>query len=163
MPVYEYTALDKEGRQISGLIDAESPAAARQKIRGQDQYPIGLTGADQAAFSLKRLMRSGPAFRQKRQIPLFTRQLATLLSAGIPLVPALNGLIEQGEDPALGIVLAGLREAVQEGQPLSAALAGHPGLFSPIFINMVRAGEASGTLPLVLTQLADFGEREQGL
>lgn len=163
MPVYEYTALDKEGRQISGLIDAESPAAARQKIRGQDQYPIGLAGADQAAFSLKRLMRSGPAFRQKRQIPLFTRQLATLLSAGIPLVPALNGLIEQGDDPALGIVLAGLREAVQEGQPLSAALAGHPGLFSPIFINMVRAGEASGTLPLVLTQLADFGEREQGL
>ena len=84
MPVYEYTALDKEGRQISGLIDAESPAAARQKIRGQDQYPIGLTGADQAAFSLKRLMRSGPAFRQKRQIPLFTRQLATLLSTDIP-------------------------------------------------------------------------------
>ena len=67
MPVYEYTALDKEGRQISGLIDAESPAAARQKIRGQDQYPIGLTGANQAAFSLKRLMRSGPAFRQKQR------------------------------------------------------------------------------------------------
>ena len=66
-------------------------------------------------------------------------------------------------NPALGIVLAGLWEAVQEGQPLSAALAGHPGLFSPIFINMVRAGEASSTLPLVLTQLADFGEREQGL
>ncbi len=166
MPVYEFTALDAEGRNIHGIIDADSPAAARQKIRSQGSYPIRVEAATGRArphlTDLLPRFFGGGWFRQQ-DIHLVTRQLATMLGAGIPLVPALNSLIEQGEQHGLQTVLAQIRRAVNEGLPLSGALAAHPRLFSPMYINMVRAGEASGTLHLVLDQLAEFGERQQAL
>ena len=166
MPVYEFTALDAEGRSVHGIIDADSPAAARQKIRSQGSYPVTVEAATGRArphlTDLLPRFFGGRWFRQQ-DIHLVTRQLATMLGAGIPLVPALNSLIEQGEQRGLQTVLAQIRRAVNEGLPLSGALAAHPRLFSPMYVNMVRAGEASGTLHLVLDQLAEFGERQQAL
>lgn len=165
MPVYEFTALDAAGKSVRGIIDADSPAAARQKIRSQGSYPISV----EAARARTRLKARDlvPGFLGGRsggpELHLLTRQLATMLGAGIPLVPALNSLIEQGGQGGLQTVLAQIRRAVNEGLPLSGALAAHPRLFSPMYINMVRAGEASGTLHLVLEQLAEFGERQQAL
>ncbi len=169
MPVYEYTALNTAGKTVQGIIDADSPALARQKIRSQGMYPVRVEeAAGKTRFSSFHIQGlSLPVFSggwiRAQDVFLITRQLATMLGAGIPLVPALSGLIEQGEQRALKTMLAQLREAVNEGHPLSSALGSHPRLFSPMYINMVRAGEASGSLPLVLDQLAEFGERQQAL
>ncbi len=174
MPVYEFTALDAAGKTLHGVIDAESPAAARQKIRNQGNYPVSLRATEDKALLGAKGVRglhlpfflSGSRWIRAQDIHLVSRQLATMLGAGIPLVPALSNLIEQGapgEQRALKTMLACIREALNEGHSFSAALSAQPKLFSPMYINMVRAGEAAGTLHLVLAQLAEFGERQQAL
>lgn len=99
MPVYEFTALDAAGRSVRGIIDADSPAAARQKIRSQGSYPISVEAA--RARTRPKARDLVPGFLGGRsggpELHLLTRQLATMLGAGIPLVPALNSLIEQGD------------------------------------------------------------------
>ena len=161
MPVYEYTALDAGGRQVSGIVEAESAAEARRKVRGLDRWPVDLVEADCRARAERRL--PGGSRRLAAQAPLLTRRLAAMLDAGIPLTAALSGLIEQSDERGIKTVLAQLREAVSEGRSFSAALADHPRLFSPIYIGMTRAGEASGALADTLAQLADLGERRLAL
>ena len=166
MPVYEFIALDAQGKNVRGVIDADSPMAARQKIRSQGQYPVTLHEAKKKADHKVSWSALSSFFLQRIKtddIYVLTRQLATLLGAGIPLVPALNGLIEQSRNKALQTIPAQVREKVNEGEPLSTALNIYPRIFSPMYVNMVRAGESSGTLHLVLEQLADFGERQQAI
>ena len=166
MPVYEFIALDAQGKNVRGVIDADSPMAARQKIRSQGQYPVTLHEAKNKVDHKVSWPALSTFFLQRIKtgdIYILTRQLATLLGAGIPLVPALNGLIEQSRNKALQTILAQVREKVNEGEPLSTALNMYPRIFSPMYVNMVRAGESSGTLHLVLEQLADFGERQQAI
>ena len=166
MPVFEYTALDSGGRKLKGIIDAESQAAARQKIRQAGRYPVEIR--ESSPVSRKKTAQSPlslPLFQRVRQqeIHLATRQLATLVGAGIPLVPSLTGLMEQTTNPAFKKIIAQLKDAVNEGNSFTSALAEHPRLFSKMYINMVKAGESSGTLDVVLEQLADFGENQQAL
>ena len=166
MPVYEFTALDAQGKNVRGVIDADSPMAARQKIRSQGQYPVTLNEAKRKSAGTAPWTAFSTFFLQRvktGEIYILTRQLATLLGAGIPLVPALNGLIEQSRNKPLQTILAQVREKVNEGEPLSTALKMYPRIFSPMYVNMVRAGESSGTLHLVLEQLADFGEKQQAI
>jgi len=166
MPVFEYIALDTGGKKLKGVLDADSMAAARQKIRQTGKYPVDIKETVPRArqkikgsfFSLQ----SGPRVKQQ-EIHVATRQLATLLGAGIPLVPALNGLIEQTTNKSLKTIITQIKESVNEGNSLTSALAEHPRLFSKIYVNMVRAGEASGSLDVVLERLAEFGERQQAL
>ncbi len=166
MPVYEFTALDTNGKKIKGVLDADSQAAARQKIRQQGKYPVEIKETTpKAGNGLKNhtfTLQSGPRVKQQ-EIHVATRQLATLLGAGIPLVSALNGLIEQTTNKTLQVIITQIKDAVNEGNSLTSALAEHPKLFSKIYINMVRAGEASGSLDVVLERLAEFGERQQAL
>ena len=167
MPVYEFTALTSAGKKIKGIVDADSLTAARQKIRSQGQYPVHLqetsvkTDKSGVPFLSKRLHLGHPVKQQ--EIHIATRQLATLLGAGIPLVPAFNGLIEQTSNHALKTVLAQIKDAVNEGNSLATALNDHPRLFSKIYVNMVRAGEASGSLDVVLERLAEFGENQHAI
>ena len=164
MPVYEYTALDSSGRKQKGIIDADSLAAARQKIRHAGSYPVDIresTPASRKKTDLKPKNFSLVQRVSQQEIHIATRQLATLLGAGIPLVPALNGLIEQTTNPALKKIIAQLKDSVNEGNSFTAALTEHPRLFSKIYVNMVKAGEASGSLDVVLDQLAEFGESQQ--
>ncbi|RUM40030.1 MAG: type II secretion system protein GspF, partial [Desulfocapsa sp.] len=166
MPVYEYTALDSSGKKLKGVLDADSSAAARQKIRKAGHYPVDIRETiprtrqegTNSFFSLQ----IGPRVRQQ-EIHVATRQLATLLGAGIPLVAALNGLIEQTTNAKLKTIITQIKDSVNEGNSITTALAQHPHLFSKIYVNMVRAGEASGSLDVVLERLADFGERQQAL
>jgi len=169
MPVYEFTALTSSGKKLKGIIDADSLAAARQKIRSQGHYPVefretstkvAATTATTSLFS--RQLRLGQPIKQQ-EVHIATRQLATLLGAGIPLVPALNGLIEQTGNHAFKTVLAQIKDAVNEGNSLTTALTDHPRLFSKIYVNMVRAGEASGSLDVVLERLAEFGENQHAI
>ncbi len=166
MPVYEYTALDASGRKRKGIIEAESLASARQKIRQSGGYPVDISETVPRSRDRKKgamlLAPIGPRVRQQ-EIHLVTRQLATLLEAGIPLVQALNGLMEQTGNKTLKTVIAQIKDSINEGNTLTAALSEHPRLFSRIYINMVRAGEASGSLDVVLERLAEFGENQQAL
>jgi general secretion pathway protein F len=166
MPVYEYTALNPAGKKKKGIIEADSRTAARQKIRQEGSYPVDIreTTAKSAkssgiSFSMPTL---GGRIRQQ-EVHIATRQLATLLGAGIPLVQALDGLLEQTTNPAFRTVIAQIKDQVNEGNSLTSALAEHPRIFSKIYINMVQAGEASGSLDVVLERLADFGENQQAL
>ncbi len=166
MPVYEYTALDSSGKKLKGIIDADSQAAARQKIRHAGNYPVDIT--ESTPVSKKEKEGSATSFTlgkriRQQEIHVATRQLATLLGAGIPLVPALNGLIEQTMNQSLKKVVAQLKDSVNEGNSFTSALSEHPRLFSKIYVNMVKSGEASGSLDVVLEQLADFGETQQAL
>ena len=107
MPVYEFTALTSTGKKMKGIIDADSLIAARQKIRGQGNYPVEINETSARSVTTKTplfsIQFSQPVKQQ--EIHIATRQLATLLGAGIPLVPALNGLIEQTENRSLKTVL----------------------------------------------------------
>lgn len=165
MPIYEYKAYDQKGRSRRGIIEADNEHGARAKLRAAGKYPVELKeNLSQTAVGKHLLASSFTLERVKSaEIHIFTRQLATLLGAGIPLINALSSLLEQTTNPALKKVLAQIKDAVNEGNTLTTALARHPKLFSNIYINMVRAGEASGSLDIVLEKLADFGEKQQTL
>jgi general secretion pathway protein F len=166
MPVFEYTALDKSGKTRSGVIDADSMVAARQKLRGTGIFPVDVKEAVvRSREERKKNLSLNTLFsRVKREeIQAVTRQLATLLGAGIPLVSSLDALIQQAVSAPLKKVLSHIKESVNEGNSLTSSLAQHPNLFSNIYINMVKAGEASGSLDIVLERLAEFGEHQQVL
>lgn len=166
MPVYEYTALSRKGKKRKGIIDADSRSSARKKIKQEGNYPVDIRETSSRAGSKKNQAFHNPLFtgRIKQQdIHVATRQLSTLLGAGIPLVQALNGLIEQTTNPNLQTVIAQIKDSVNEGNTLTSALSEHPRLFSKIYVNMVQAGEASGSLDIVLERLAEFGENQQAL
>jgi len=166
MPVYEYIALDAGGRRRKGIVDAGSAVAARQKLRETDVFPVSLSEA--ADRKRERTAARGGAihpFRRVglRELSVMTRQLATLLGAGLPLVPALSVLGAQTQNAMLKSTLAQIREEVNEGNSLTQGMTYFPKIFPPFYINMVRAGEASGTINLVLERLADFQEGQQAL
>jgi len=168
MPVYEYTAIDPSGKNVNGIIDADSAVAARQKLRDSGIFPVGVKqtstvavrkGASSARVSVSNLFKRVKA----GEISVMTRQLSILLSAGVPLVGALDGLLSQITNPLLKKIIAQIKESVNEGNSLAFALSRHPRIFSNVYINMVRAGEASGSLDLVLERLADLGEHQETL
>jgi len=166
MPIYEYLALDQAGRKIKGVVDAGNVVAARQKLREGNIFPVELnetggrsreTGA--ASSGLTGLFGK-VGFND---IAIMTRQLATLLGAGLPLVPSLATLVSQTNHPQLKKTLARIKEEVNEGNSLTASMFLFPQIFSPFYVNMVKAGESSGTINLVLERLADFSESQQAL
>ncbi len=166
MPVYEYKALDKKGKTRKGIVDADSVTLARKKLRAAGNYPVYIressskTAKKQGhrAFSIRFFERI-----TSKEIHIFTRQLATLLGAKIPLVPSLTSLITQTTNPSFKTIVAQIKESVNEGNTLTTAMGEHPKVFSSVYLNMIRAGEASGSLDIVLERLADFGEKQETL
>jgi general secretion pathway protein F len=165
MSIYEYVALDEKGREKKGFIDATGLTAARQQLREQGVYPVEINQTTQKKESaLASILEIN--LRQKvsaKEISVFTRQLSTLLGAGIPLVSSFNVLLGQTKNPLLRKVLAQIRGDLTEGKSLTASMENFPRIFPPFYINMVKAGEASGTINLVLERLADFSESQQAL
>ena len=166
MPVYEYTALDGSGKSVNGIIDADSPVAARQRLRGSGIFPVDV----KETSPRPRDLRSGPVSLSallKRikpaEVSVATRQLSILLGAGVPLVASLDALILQITNPLLKKTMAQVKESVNEGNSLAYAISNRPRIFTNVYVNMVRAGEASGSLDVVLDRLADLGEHEQAL
>ncbi|HBF42133.1 MAG TPA: type II secretion system protein GspF [Desulfobacteraceae bacterium] len=166
MPVYEYRAINKSGKDTSGIIDAESALIARQKLRGSGIFPVEVketssrpkeahSGQSSISTFFKRV-KSG-------ELSVMTRQLSILLGAGATLVASLEVLISQVTNPLLKKIMAQVKESVNEGNSLAFSLSKHPRVFSQIYINMVRAGEASGALDLVLERLSELSERQQAI
>jgi general secretion pathway protein F len=165
MSVFEYVALDEKGRQRKGFVDAPGVAAARQKLREENVYPVEINqAADRKETALAGVFKINIWERvSAKDASMFTRQLSTLLGAGMPLVPSLSILMKQANNPLLKKSLAQIREQVNEGKSLTESMSNFPQIFQPFYLNMVRAGEASGTINLVLERLADFSENQQAL
>lgn len=163
MAVYTYTALNDRGKSTKGIINADSSRAARAKLRQSNLFPTDIIETARSDAPAERSgRREITLFRRvsAQDVTIMTRQFATLLSASLTVVDSLTALIEQTENATLKRALIQVRESVNEGNSLASALEDHPRIFSPLFINMIRAGEASGALPLVLLRLADFTERQ---
>ncbi|MBI5135838.1 MAG: type II secretion system inner membrane protein GspF [Nitrospirae bacterium] len=161
MPVFEYKGLDTRGKALSGMIDADTVRIARQRLKEDGIYATELVaGKDRASRGSRAI-----TFARIRpmEVALLTRQLATLVGAGLPMLESLTALVDQVENPRLKSVVADVREQVKEGSPLSDALTAHPKVFSHLYVSMVRAGEASGTLGPMLVRLAEFSERQVAL
>ncbi len=166
MPVYEYKALDKKGKTRKGIVDADSVSLARKRLRSTGNYPIYIRESSsktakkhgEKRFSLSIFDRI-----TSKELHIFTRQLATLLGAKIPLVPSLTSLISQTNNTSFKKIVAQIKESVNEGNTLTTAMGEHPKIFSSVYLNMIRAGEASGSLDIVLERLADFGEKQETL
>lgn len=168
MPRFAYTALDARGSEQSGSLDAANPAQASARLRSQGLFPTELTlqgtakrrvRADQSkTFAAPWRISFGSGI-SRAELAVFTRQLATLLRAGMPLVRGLEVLARQERNPATRVVIQKLAERLRAGGTLSAAMAENPRIFDRLYVNMVRAGEAGGALEPVLERLARFAEK----
>jgi len=161
MPVFAYRGLAANGRSVVGVVDADSVRTARGKLRDRGIFPTEL--AEEVAAVKRSLGDYLPSFGRRippSELSLLTRQLSSLLGAGVQLVDALAALADQSARPVTKRLLSQVRERVREGTSLGDALAGHPETFSDLYIGMVRAGEAAGALETVLNRIADFNERQ---
>ena len=161
MGAFEYTALDAAGKERKGLLEGDTPRHIRQLLREQQLLPVTVTevaqreATRQRSFSL--LRRVSPS-----DLALFTRQVATLVRAGLPLEEALLAVSQQTEKPRVQSIVLGVRSRVMEGHSLADGFAEFPRVFPEIYRATVAAGEQSGHLDNVLERLADYTEsREQ--
>ncbi|MEE9213806.1 MAG: type II secretion system inner membrane protein GspF [Thermodesulfobacteriota bacterium] len=159
MPVYKYKAIDVSGNSVQGIVDAESIKTANEKLKRQGVYLSSLNEVNRIK-SRKFFPFGGVSISE---LAISTRQFSTLISAGLPLEASLSALSEQAEDQKLKEVLTQVKDKVSEGSSLANALNEHPTVFPDLYINLVKAGEASGTLDVVLLRLADFLEKQSAL
>ena len=170
MPVYSFEALTAEGQTRKGVLEADSAKAARSQLRGQSMVPLKVEplGADGARRAGKDGAGQGGGSRRRRVfnatgLGVWTRQLAGLVSSGLPLERALTSLADEADSQAQHHLVASLRGEVNGGSTFARALAQHPREFSDIFVAVIGAGEQSGNLGLVLERLADDLEEQQAL
>lgn len=159
MPVYRYKGYDSQtGAPRKGTVDAESQKAARAKLKSRDKILVSEMSEEVA---IDRLKKSKPLFGsgvKTTDVAIMTRQFATLQTAHLPLDETLKALTNQVENEVLRNALSNVKEQISEGKSLYEALGSFPTIFDRLYVNMVKAGEASGTLGLVLTRVADFIE-----
>lgn len=170
MPVYQYRGYRNDGGSAAGIVDAENVKVARLKLRKEGVFPTDVVEQGQPSVrqqeggQTRTTLRTGrSATLSAHDLALLTRQFATLLVAGLPLVEALGVLVEQAEKKPTKALLAEIREEVRGGKALSVVLETYGKDFSPIYVHMVRAGEASGALDQILFRLAEFLEKQLAL
>ena len=167
MPIYAYTGLTSQGRTVTGVIDADSPKTARVSLRRTGIFPTAVQEetSQQVTTTHTSSFIGSRGFNRvsAQELALLTRQFATLTRAGLPLTECLGTLIDQVEQTRLKRVLTHVRQQVREGRSLADALQAHPRVFSGIYVNMIRAGEESGTLEAVFARLADYSESQARL
>jgi type IV pilus assembly protein PilC len=178
MPRFNYVALDTRGQEATGLVEAPSNSAAITQLRQAGYFPTsvieeaisspdGQAARDRAAKMTRttkpRVKKGIVLFKRKtvksKVLMIFTRQLATLIDSGLPLLRSLNVLAKQERDKVLKNTINKIADSVQSGSTFSDALALHPRIFNNLYVNMVKAGEVGGVLELVLTRLSEFQEK----
>jgi type IV pilus assembly protein PilC len=168
MPEFSYEALDKGGKQVKGLIDASSEEVIIEKLRDMGYYPLKVTpnkkkSAAKADITALPILRIYFHRVKTKHICTFTRQLATLIDAGLPIMRSLTILREQVESVVFKDRIKGMATDIESGSSLSDAMAKHPKIFDRLYVNMVRAGEIGGVLEAVLNRIAEFLEKSQAL
>ncbi|MDD3988277.1 MAG: type II secretion system F family protein, partial [Candidatus Omnitrophica bacterium] len=161
MTTYNYTAKDKNGYTLNGSLDVSSESEAADALHKKELTIISIEQAKDKAS------KAGARVKDQKvkldDLVIFTRQLATMIDSGIPLVHALGILSEQVENPSLKGVVVSVRQDIEAGMSFCDALAKHPKVFSDLFINMARAGESSGMLDDILDRLASYLEKSAAL
>jgi type IV pilus assembly protein PilC len=161
---YQYSVRDRSGKLVSGTIDADSQGAVAVRLKQMGYSPVSI---EEKRGSGKGMRMELPTLRRKKvklkDLAVFSRQFATMINSGLSLLRALNILAEQTENPELARVITEVRNDVETGNSLSAAMAKHPNAFPPLMINMCRAGEVGGFLDHVLLQIAESYEAETKL
>lgn len=160
MALYYYQALSKDGKRVTGKVDAQTTAGAREQLAKMGLYPIKIESSTSPAAAepfYKRFFGRGITLKDKI---FFTKQLGVLLRSGIPLVQALELLVDQTEGNLKNIVIA-LKDGLKEGRSLADGLSRFPEAFDSIYVQLVRAGEATGKLEVILERLNDFLERRE--
>lgn len=175
MANFQYSALDAKGEQTTGVVSAASEAEAVQKLRTQGLYPTqiveegkGKKSKGKAPARAKTSKPGGSKLKtggriKPKSLMIFTRQLATLIDSGLPLLRSLTVLGKQEPNPVLRDTLTALADSVQSGATFSESLAQHPRIFNKLYVNMVKAGELGGVLEVVLNRLAEYQEKAQKL
>jgi type IV pilus assembly protein PilC len=156
MPVFKYSAKSADARSLSGQLTAETKAAALDVLRKKQLIVISMTevkGAVAAAVNVK-----GKKVKAE-EIVIFTRQMATMVDAGIPILQALEALQEQTNNPVFKKVVGMIKEDIQHGSSLSAAFAKHPNIFDSLFTNMIKVGETGGVLSAILDRISTYMEK----
>ena len=166
MAKFQYVAMDTGGKEKKGIIEAETEQDAVNALKQQQLFPTSIiaaktTNPGQTAAKGGKGMGFGMPKIPRKDLTTMTRQLATLLEAGLPLVRAMRTLQRQarGNSPQLFKVLGDLADQVEGGATFSEALANHPKSFNKLYVSMVRAGEASGAMEVVLVRLSEFMEK----
>jgi len=163
MAVFEYKGLNKSGKSVKGIIDADSSRTAKMKLKKDGIYVVDIKNKSNSKQKASNRKSAQKKSANIADISSLTRQLATLLKANVPLVDSLQAVSEQMEIPFLQEVLSEAKNSVNEGGSLSRALAKYPKVFNKIYISMVEAGEMSGTLDIILIRLAEFTEAQNEL
>jgi general secretion pathway protein F len=163
MPAFKFEALDAAGKATSGLLEAESPKAARSQLRAQALVPLAVTQVVTAGVGPTGGLRLGGRVFDSTSLAVWTRQLAGLVGSGLPLERALSALGDEAEDRKQRELVAHLRSEVNSGSPFARALASAPREFDEVYRGVVAAGEQSGALGRVLERLADDLEARQEL
>ncbi len=175
MPNFQYIALDANGQQTTGTVQAGSEAEATSQLRGQGLYPTGIVQEGKGKLGAAGKKAAAKARGRKKArgttggrikpkvLMIFTRQLATLIDSGLPLLRGLTVLGKQEPNPVLRGTINSLADSVQGGSTFSESLAQHPRIFDKLYVNMVKAGELGGVLEVVLTRLAEYQEKAHKL
>jgi type IV pilus assembly protein PilC len=167
MPQFAYEALDKGGKQVKGVIEAQSEEVIIEKLRGMGFYPTKVvqhkTNAAEMDLLALPILRNIFHRIKTKHVMTFSRQLATLIDAGLPILRSLAILEEQVESVVFKAKIAEMSKDIESGSSLSEAMAKHNRVFDKLYINMVRAGEVGGVLEAVLNKVADFLEKRQAL
>ncbi len=161
MAKFEYKAVDKANKSVSGSIDAASSSSARNTLQKQGLRPISIKPI-KGRGNIKIPFVGGGKVKG-RDMVIFTRQLATMINAGVPLVRSLNTLVEQTDSPALKVHILEISKDIEGGMAFADSLEKHPDVFSPIYVNMVRAGEAGGILDEILKKLSIQQEKDASI
>ncbi len=177
MPLYQYAAMDATGRERKGQKEAANEEAVTAFLKEQGMFPTSIKQVrkleqkkavkqpkkagdkKKSAMNININISLGPAVIKTKQLTIFTRQLAILLNAGLPLIRSLRTLEKQSKDPIIKKILGEVANGVEAGSTFSESLAQHPKSFDKLYLNMVRAGEAAGKLELILDRLASFMEK----
>ncbi|HBE22888.1 MAG TPA: pilus assembly protein PilC [Verrucomicrobiales bacterium] len=169
MPNFQYNAMDAKGELTSGTVDAPNESEALAKLRASGLYPTQIAEAGKGAK--KGANKRGKAVAKAKtggrikpkNLMIFTRQLATLIDSGLPLLRGLTVLGKQEPNPVLRSTISALGDSVQGGSTFSESLAQHPRIFNKLYVNMVKAGELGGVLEVVLNRLAEYQEKAHEL
>lgn len=156
MPRFKYVALTPEGRNLSGLIEETDESAVRKMLEGQRLVPVSIS---EAVPFMRRFANLGQGRASNKSVLQFTEQLADLLNAGLPLDRALHVLMGTLENQKMQDIVRNVRIDVERGAGLAEAFAKYPGVFPKIYVNMVRAGEEGGILPVTLGRLIEYYQR----
>lgn len=161
MPIYRYRAKKSAEELVEEKIEAKSKKEAVEKISAMGYFPLSIEEDAALPKASPPVSKIFPSRIKSSDITLFSRQLATLIKSGVPILNALNIISEQSSNAAFRGLLNNIYDKIKNGSNLSSVLAGYPRLFSPIYIALVGAGEESGNLPAVLWKIADYRRKQE--